>query len=95
MEGDVKKVLEVITGEGSSGAIFSNSPKKHRYVLWRTWAPGPRLLYIGLNPSTGNGEKNDPTITRLLGFGEVLGIRRTLCRQSLQCGQCRSRRALD
>ena len=46
------------------GAIFSDD-RKYRYALWRVWNPGlDLLLQIGLNPSTANELRNDPTITR-------------------------------
>ncbi len=47
-----------------TGAIFSED-RKYRYALWRVWNPRhPLLLQIGLNPSTANEIRNDPTITR-------------------------------
>ncbi len=58
-----------------SGALFSDDGK-HRYQLYRTWNKfGKIALCVGLNPSTGNRSKNDPTIDRLsftlsgLGYG--------------------------
>lgn len=48
-----------------NNAVFSVT-KHRRYALWRTWDPSyPKLLFIGINPSTADGEKNDPTINRL------------------------------
>ena len=47
------------------GAVFSND-RKYRYALWRIWNPNKELLLtIGLNPSSANESKDDPTITRL------------------------------
>lgn len=49
-----------------NGAIF-NKNKERRYILWRSWdLDGPFLLFIGINPSTADGSKNDPTISRLV-----------------------------
>lgn len=45
------------------GANFSIC-RKHRYALWRIWDPAkPMVMFIGLNPSSANEEKNDPTIS--------------------------------
>ena len=62
-------------GEGISGALFSDSERRFRYALWRIWQPsGDKLLFIGLNPSTANGTKDDPTIRRLIGFAKSWGF---------------------
>lgn len=62
-------------GEGISGAIFSDHNKRFRYALWRFWRPNePKLLFIGLNPSTANVIKDDPTIRRLIGFAKSWGF---------------------
>jgi hypothetical protein len=60
------------------GAEFSECGK-FRYRLWRMWDEKlPRAMVIGLNPSTANSEKNDPTIDNLttalkiLGYGGVI-----------------------
>ncbi len=60
------------------GAIFSDD-RKYRYALWRVWNPNRDLLMqIGLNPSSANELRNDPTITRGIvrayrrGFGGFL-----------------------
>lgn len=46
------------------GAIFSED-RRFRYVLWRSWNPSrPPMLYIGLNSSTANELKEDPTVVR-------------------------------
>lgn len=53
--------------EGSD-AVFSPC-RKYRYALWRTWDARQQLvLFIGLNPSTADEVKNDPTIRRCIGF---------------------------
>jgi len=50
--------LEII----DSGADFS-ADRKYRYSLWRVWDKSlPKVMYIGLNPSTANEIKNDPTV---------------------------------
>lgn len=62
-------------GEGISGAVFSDSNRRFRYALWRFWQPSDdKLLFIGLNPSTANDIKDDPTIRRLIGFAKSWGF---------------------
>jgi hypothetical protein len=54
-----------------SGAIFDVNGM-YRYSLWRVWsAYHPRIVFILLNPSTADEEKNDPTIRRCIGFARA------------------------
>ena len=54
-------------------AIISDCGK-YRYTLERAWSRDPRyLMYIMLNPSTADAEKDDPTIRRCIGFAKLLG----------------------
>ena len=60
-----------------SGAAFS-ACRNYRYALWRVWDNAkPRVMFIGLNPSTANEITDDPTIRRVVkmarnwGFGGV------------------------
>ena len=54
-----------------SGAVFDASGR-YRYSLWREWsAYHPRIVFILLNPSTANEERNDPTIRRCIGFARA------------------------
>lgn len=39
-----------------------------RFWLKRAWGPGPCIAWVGLNPSTADGEKDDPTMLREIGF---------------------------
>lgn len=56
-----------------SGAEFSPCGK-YRYKLWRVWDSGlPKAMCIGLNPSTANAVKPDPTITNLMKMLKILG----------------------
>jgi hypothetical protein len=53
-----------------SSAKFSDCGH-YRYSLIRIWDRSrPTILFIGLNPSTADAEKNDPTIRRCLGFAQ-------------------------
>lgn len=45
----------------------------YRYLLARIWAPGPRVLYIGLNPSTADANNDDPTVNWWRAFAKRIG----------------------
>lgn len=69
--------------------VFSKD-RKYRYQLWRKWdmandlvadhggsygrAKGSFLMVIGLNPSTADENKNDPTVTRCIDFAMRWGF---------------------
>ena len=56
-----------------SGAVFSDC-RKYRYALWRMWNEHmPIAMIIGLNPSTADQTRNDPTITRCINFSRSRG----------------------
>lgn len=56
-----------------SGAIFSPC-RTWRYVLWREWDPErAKVMFIGLNPSTADEVKNDPTVTRCINYAKAWG----------------------
>jgi hypothetical protein len=55
-------------------AAFS-ADRQHRWWLQRCWNPvQPQLLFIGLNPSRADGERDDPTLRRLMGFARAWGF---------------------
>lgn len=57
----------------NNGAEFSECGK-YRYKLWRIWDDTlPLAMCIGLNPSTANSDKNDPTINILIRMLSKLG----------------------
>ena len=57
-----------------SNAFFSED-RKYRYLLIRGWDLNkPSLMIISLNPSTADEKRNDPTITRCLGFAKKWGF---------------------
>ena len=56
------------------GAQFCKS-RVYRYALWRTWEQSKgHVMFIGLNPSTADETKDDPTIRRCIGFAKRLGF---------------------
>lgn len=40
----------------------------YRWWLKRAWGPGPAIAWVGLNPSTADGKRDDPTMSREIGF---------------------------
>lgn len=55
------------------GAVFDGTGQ-YRYSLWRTWRDDqPRIVFIMLNPSTADAERNDPTIRRCMAFAHAWG----------------------
>ncbi|MDE0211188.1 MAG: DUF1643 domain-containing protein [Boseongicola sp.] len=56
-----------------ASAVLSED-RKYRYSLVRVWDDKrPRLVAIGLNPSTADERNNDPTIVRVIGFADRWG----------------------
>ncbi|MEX0803603.1 MAG: DUF1643 domain-containing protein [Candidatus Binatia bacterium] len=54
-------------------AHFS-SCSTYRYNLTRTWdSTLPKILFVGLNPSTADDKSDDPTVRRCIGFAEKWG----------------------
>ena len=57
----------------AAAAVFSPCGR-YRWWLERRWDPQrPALLFIGLNPSRADGERDDPTLRRLQGFARTWG----------------------
>ena len=47
---------------------------RYRYALWRTWERSrPRLVFICLNPSVADADRDDPTLVRCMGFARNWG----------------------
>jgi len=56
-----------------SGAEFSPD-RIHRYSLWRIWdREKPYAAFVGLNPSTADEQKNDPTVRRCINYARDWG----------------------
>ena len=61
-------------GGSISGALFSDDNRRFRYALWRIWDKSKdALLFIGLNPSTANYIKDDPTVRCMVAFAKLWG----------------------
>lgn len=46
----------------------------YRWILKRRWGSGRTILWCGLNPSIANGEREDPTMIREIGFSYRWGF---------------------
>lgn len=57
----------------ATGALFSPC-RRWRYMLWRRWnEAAPSCMFVGLNPSTADETKNDPTVTRCINYAKAWG----------------------
>jgi hypothetical protein len=63
--------------------LFKNESKSatisqcglYRYDLWRRWDSSiPGVAFIGLNPSTADAEKDDPTIRKCVAYAKKWGF---------------------
>ena len=75
------------------GTFFS-ADRVYRYTLWREWGTGTLpilqpnhgansyVMFIGLNPSTADETKDDPTIRKCIGFAKRWGFG-SLCMTNL------------
>lgn len=62
-----------MAGTAESGAIFTECTK-YRPLLWRIWEPNEHYMaFIGLNPSTADENKLDPTVTRCRNYAKSWG----------------------
>ena len=60
----------------AAAAIFSPCGR-YRWWLQRTWKPErPTLVFVGLNPSSADAQRDDPTLRRLLAYGRRWGFGR-------------------
>ena len=67
---------EVSPPPRAAAAVFSPCGG-YRWWLQRTWEPQrPPLLFVGLNPSRADGQRDDPTLRRLMAFARRWGFGR-------------------
>lgn len=55
------------------GAAYFSDDRTYRYALSRVWGDGPMLMFVGLNPSTADEHKLDPTLRRVVTFAQREG----------------------
>lgn len=58
-------------------ALMSNCTL-YRYRLERRFGDGPTLMFVMVNPSTADAEKDDQTIKKCIGFAERAGYGRII-----------------
>lgn len=75
-----------------SSAIFSDCGR-YRYRLSRRWADGEDCVFVGLNPSTADGAKNDATVRKCMQFARAWGFA-GLTLVNLYARRCRYPQAL-
>jgi len=62
-----------VAGEGADFSI----DRRHRYRLWREWdSTKGCAVFVGLNPSTADEKKNDPTVRRCVNYAKAWGYGR-------------------
>ena len=74
--------MTALAAEDLFGVPFTDTIKRtaslslcglYRWTLRRSWAEGPRVCFIGLNPSTADHLKDDPTVCRWIHFARSWG----------------------
>lgn len=74
---DEQRRLPTYLGKRPHGAMLDES-RVYRYSLWRLWREDACLsgmaAFVGLNPSTADETKDDPTIRRCIGFAQSWGL---------------------
>lgn len=66
-------IQENMIGNSPSGAVFSDC-NKYRFILWRIWdASLPKVMFVGLNPSTANAYQDDATIRSVVRWAKLWG----------------------
>lgn len=66
-------ILGTISGAGGDGSAVSGHGRSYRYLLTRRWGVGPTAVFVMLNPSTADAERDDPTLTRCVSFARREG----------------------
>src|SRR6266487_5248505 len=96
LDSTIRLHLRQYTEDGIEFGAVLDVSGIYRYSLWRAWsAYHPRIVFVLLNPSTADEQRNDPTIRRCMGFArtwnfgsvEVVNLfayRATDCREFLK-----------
>ena len=66
--------MTLIRGKYTASSATFDGAETRRYDLIRRWGPGPRVCWIGLNPSKANASKDDATIRKTVGFSQRWGF---------------------
>jgi hypothetical protein len=62
-------------GDGIRRSAVISECHRYRYELARAWAHGVgRIAFVGLNPSTADGSKDDATLRKCIGFATRWGF---------------------
>ena len=68
-------IERTFSGNGMKSLAVFSEDGKHRYALERSWSPEKgKVVFIGLNPSTADEMKNDPTVSRMISFSKSWGF---------------------
>ena len=60
--------------DGARNGAALSPCRRYRYALWRTWDETlPRVMFVGLNPSTADETVDDPTLRRTMEFARRWG----------------------
>ncbi|MDQ7048395.1 MAG: DUF1643 domain-containing protein [Enterobacterales bacterium] len=66
--------LVMPSNESLKNTAHFSKCRQYRYALWRTWdIELPKVMFIGLNPSTADETINDPTLIRCIGYAKSWG----------------------
>lgn len=58
-----------------AGEAVLSDDRRYRYTLTRIWDESrPRMVFIGLNPSTADEKRLDPTLRRVVRFADGFGF---------------------
>jgi hypothetical protein len=55
-----------------AGAVL-DATGAYRYRLWRRWGAGPAVVFVLLNPSSADANRDDPTLRRCAAFARRWG----------------------